>query len=97
MCLAVYLGHPWSEEYSMWLRKDRGRHPAGVVGLAVAALVAHHAGEDLRRVPAVVAHDPALHQHSHQLVIRMGNLVADRVAYWLASLLCSAAASRFSL
>jgi len=47
------------------LREDRGSHPAGVVGLAVAALVARHAGEDLRRVPAVVAHDPALHQHHH--------------------------------
>jgi len=44
----------------MWLREDRRSHTAGVVGLAVAALVARHAGEDLRRVPAVVAHDPAL-------------------------------------
>lgn len=43
-----------------WLREDGGCHPAGVVGLAVAALVARHAGEDLRRVPAVVAHDPSL-------------------------------------
>jgi hypothetical protein len=30
------------------------------VRLAVAALVPRHAGEDLRRVPAVVAHDPSL-------------------------------------
>jgi hypothetical protein len=40
------------------LREDRGCDPAGVVGPAMAALVARDAsGVDLRRV---VAHDPSL-------------------------------------
>jgi hypothetical protein len=44
-------------------REHRGSDPAGVVGLAVATLpLPCHARVHSRRVPAVVAHDPSLHQ-----------------------------------